>query len=271
MMDFSKNVIVFSHVPKSAGTSLDASFKKLLGSDACLRLRMQKIENVCTSRAHELAVLALEQGFRSVSSLTRRHYLLPRRATMRQVRQASYLSGHFRIGEEPQSDRQPHYLSVVREPVDRFLSFYYYRIDAFPISAKGKRHHPLLDRNGKLPATPLDYLEHLKRSGAQNWRDPQVRYFAADGTFESARSAIKENDVLVAPLTQYQVFLAALARRIGVDEVPMQHTNRGVARAKVRKPLSPKERAAIAAHFVEDQKLYDYVTARVARGALEAS
>ena len=121
-MDFSKHVLVFSHIPKTAGSSVGESIVGTLGPEKCHRLRMQKIENPRSSRAAELGVLAHEFILRVSGCLTGRHYLLSSRTCRTALEDARFLWGHFRVGEEPDTGRTPVYMSVVRDPVDRFLS-----------------------------------------------------------------------------------------------------------------------------------------------------
>jgi hypothetical protein len=133
---------------------------------------------------------------------------------------------------------------------------------------RNKSHHPLLNKDGCAPATPIEYLDQLVASGARNWRNPQVRYFSPEGTFEAARAAIEEKNVLVSTTLEIEAFLDVVAQRIGVDSVPMKHENVGRTQRRARHELSAADREAIAEHFDEDRKLFEYVANRVADGAL---
>ena len=108
MLNFEKEVLVFAHVPKCAGSSLNAALAETVGPSKFVRLRMQKIENVRTSRAAELGVLAHETGLKALSVVTGRHYLLPKHVRKGQVEKAKVVSGHFCIGQEPDTGRRPH-------------------------------------------------------------------------------------------------------------------------------------------------------------------
>jgi hypothetical protein len=268
MLNFEKEILVFAHVPKCAGSSLNAALAETVGPSKFVRLRMQKIENVRTSRAAELGVLAHETGLKALSVVTGRHYLLPKHVRKGQVEKAKVVSGHFCIGQEPDTGRRPHYMSLVRSPVDRFLSYYYYRINKLPRLLRNKSHHPLLNKDGCAPATPIEYLDQLVASGAKNWRNPQVRYFSPEGTFEAAREAIEEKNVLVSTTLEFEAFLDVVAKRIGVESVPMKHKNVGRTQRRARHELSAADREVIAEHFDEDRKLFEYVADRVADGAL---
>ena len=57
----------------------------------------------------------------------------------------------------------------------------------------------------------------------------------------------------------------------GVESVPMKHRNVGTARRCARHELSAADREAIAEHFEEDRKLFEYVADRVADGALRGN
>ena len=265
-MDFSKHVLIFPHIPKTAGSSVGDSIVDTLGADRCHRLRMQKIENPRSSRAAELGVLAHEFMLKTAGHVTGRHYLLSKRTSPEAIGSARFLWGHFRIGEEPDTGRRPRYITVVRDPVDRFLSYFHYRRDQLPTLIGNKTKHPLLDDNGEIPSTPMAYLEMLERRSAKNWQDPQVRYFSPEGTFEAAREVIEGRDIRVGSVANLGSFLNTVADDLGIEEIKLEHKNKGRSRSKAREELSADEKARISQYFSEDRKLYDYVIAETGDG-----
>ena len=90
----------------------------------------------------------------------------------------------------------------------------------------------------------------------------------AEVPFDAARAAIEETGFLVSTTHEIEAFLDVVAQRIGVDSVPMKHENVGSAQRRARHELSAADREAIAEHFDEDRKLFEYVADRVADGAL---
>jgi len=270
-MDFTKEVLVFTHVPKTGGQSLNRALRAALGPERCVRLRMQKIENVRTSRLAELGVEAQVAGRRALALIRGGHHLLPvgYRGDLSSV---AMFHGHIRVAEEPRTGRRPVYIAVVREPIDRFLSYFYYRRDQLPalMNAKGRKSHPLLNTKGEPPADPLEFLTLLVRSGSRGWRNAQCRYFSARGDFDSARRVIEERDVLVAPMRRLHEFSERISSDLGLPKLQLDHVNKGQSRAQAA-DISRDDAQTIAAHFAEDIKLYRYVEDRFASHSSSAS
>lgn len=224
---------------------------------------MQKIENVRTSRFAELSVAAHVAGRQVLSAIQRRHYLLPT-SHSGDLSSIAMFHGHVRVAEEPDTGRRPNYVTVVRDPVDRFLSYFYYRRDQLPVLMQNKSRHPLLDANGQPPGDPMEFLDRLMRSGTVGWRNAQCRYFARAGDFESARRVIEDRGILSAPMRRLDEFTTRISHELDLPRLQLEHVNKGASRARARE-LSNAEVARIAAHFAEDIKLYRYVEDRFDR------
>lgn len=259
-MDFSKEILVFTHVPKTGGQSLTRALRTAIGEERCVRLRMQKIENVRTSRFAELGVAAHVAGRQVLSAIQRRHYLLPP-SHSGELSSIAMFHGHVRAGEEPRTGRRPTYVTVVRDPVDRFLSYFYYRRDQLSVLMQGKTRHPLLDANGQPPADPMEFLDRLTRSGTVGWRNAQCRYFTRAGDFESARRVIDDLGVIAAPMRCLDELTARISHQLDLPRLQLEHVNKGASRARARE-LSDPEKARIASHFNEDLRLYRYIEDR---------
>lgn len=263
-MDFSKEILVFTHVPKTGGQSLTRALRTAIGPERCVRLRMQKIENVRKSRVSELGVAAHVAGRRVLSAIQRRHYLLPP-GHSGDLTDIAMFHGHVRVGEEPRTGRRPTYVTVIRDPVDRFLSYFYYRRDQLPALMQNKARHPLLDAKGQPPADPMEFLDRLVCSGTVGWRNAQCRYFARAGDFASARAIIEGHGILAAPMRRLDELTARISNQLDLPRLQLEHVNKGASRARARE-LSKAEIARIAAHFAEDLELYRYVEDRFDKG-----
>ena len=269
-MKLEENIVVFAHIPKTAGFSVVDGIESAIGPDKSLRLRMQKIENVRSSRLSELGVLwSVEAPRRLLAPLSGKHYLLRRGWGLRDLDHIAFLHGHFCIGQEPRTGRKPVYLSVVREPVDRFLSYYYFRLDLLAQMEREnrlKRSHPMIARFGRPPENPMEFLELLLASGARNWRDPQVRYFSPRGTFDAARAIVKQHEVITATMTRLDVIALEVSRRLGLHRMEFGHKNKGVSRARTRNSeLSSNDADVIRSHFPHDQRLYEHIAEQCSR------
>lgn len=264
IVNFAEEILVFTHIPKTGGQSLTRALRAAIGPERCVRLRMQKIENIRASRLAELSVDAHVAARRALSAIRRHHYLLPvgYRGDLASV---AMFHGHVRVAEEPPTGRRPVYVAVVREPVDRFLSYFYYRKDQLPALMRGKTRHPLLKANGEVPADPIEYLNSLVRSGSRGWRNAQCRYFSPSGDFESARRVIESLGVLAAPMRSLDEFSTRISAELGLPKLELEHVNRGASRAHARE-IAKEDAAKIAAHFAEDLKLYRYIEDRFGGG-----
>lgn len=259
-MDFSREILVFTHVPKTGGQSLTRALRTAIGPENCVRLRMQKIENIRTSRLAELSVAAHVAGRQALSVIQRRHYLLPTDHSG-DLSSVAMFHGHVRVAEEPRTGRRPSYVTVVRDPIDRFLSYFYYRRDQLPSLMQSKARHPLLDANGQPPADPIEFLDRLIRSGSHGWRNAQCRYFTSAGDFESARRVIDGLGVLSAPMRRLDAFAVRISHQLDLPKLQLEHVNKGASRARALE-IADADIARIAPHFAEDLKLYRYIEDR---------
>ena len=262
-----ENIAVFAHIPKTAGISIVEGLRSAIGDEQCLGLRMQKIENVRSSRLSEMTVLwSVEAPRKLFAPWSGKHYLLPPGWNLTDLNRISLLHGHFCIGEEPRTDRKPVYLTVVREPVDRFVSYFYFRIDQLArLERKNQlsRSHPMIARFGRPPENPMEFLDLLLASGAQNWRDPQVRYFSAKRTFDAAKAILNQQEVITATMERLDAFARDVGDRFGIQNLSFGHKNKGVSRSRaVNLKLSAGDADSIRSYFPEDQLLYEHISER---------
>src|SRR5579862_8119098 len=128
-IELDRAVIVFVHIPKTAGTALRNVLAARFGAERCVETRMEKFDKMHESsaaRALWSAGHAFRNGLRRFSA---RHPLLPRSVEPSMLDRAVLLSGHFALGREPRLSRAPVYITLLRDPVERFISHYYFLHD----------------------------------------------------------------------------------------------------------------------------------------------
>lgn len=212
--------LFFVHVPKCAGSSFRQVLKRWFGRGALFL------------DTHDEAVLA--------------------RAVERLGGEPRAVAGHIPFGLHQGLPFRPCYVSLVRHPLERFVSLY--------------RHSRRTPGHSLYPAASRMDLETfydftLYDPRARNATVAVQCYFLSrTRSFDEARTVIDRHFALLAPTERYGEFVAACAERFGraPPDVPARN---------VGDPLSERDGARrvlerrIRADHGEDLRLYDYVCA----------
>ncbi len=254
-IDYAQSQIVFVHIPKTAGSALIAALEQRFGAEGHLRTRMQKLEKVWDNPASALAWRTDQALRHALVAMTGSHYLIPRDAPKGAIDRAAVISGHFALGEQPPMRRRPVYVSLLRDPVDRFVSHFYFLRDLREREDRpGKRDTQVARRHD------LDgYVDLIASGRAIGVRNIQCRYIGGTERFEDARRAIDDKVFLAAPGERIDDFLALLAPAFDIAPVRAARVNVGHKRATVEPP-SPATLAKIRDLFADDVALFDYVS-----------
>jgi hypothetical protein len=224
-------MLFFIHIPKCAGSSFRNVLKRWCGRDALF----------IDARSPEELALGLEG--REQPPLA--------------------VAGHFRFGIHAGLSCRPRYVSLVRDPLDRFVSLYQHMASV--------TDHPF-----HATAASMD----LERFYEHCLSDPRLRgqtvgvqchFLTRERTFEAARPVIDSAYSVLAPTELYAGFVAACGRLI--DRAPPgAHVARNVARKSPRIEEA-KQRLAerIAQDHGEDVLLYEYVRDRFAAQLAKAA
>jgi hypothetical protein len=219
-----------------------------------MMMGMDKVGKIQPSRVRKVAWTA-RQAIRKAAMWARGGD--PRLAkfySKAELEQMVFFEGHFALGEEPRNSRKPVYITLVRDPVDRFLSNYYMAHDQRARWSEGKQdRHPFwtydIDRF-------VDYVYARRK-----WNDTnmQCRFIGGANRFEPARRAVDDRVFLAAPTDRLDDCLELLQPVLGLQSTVAPQWNVGQAR-QGRAPPSPETRAKIQEMTSEDQLLYDYVS-----------
>ena len=171
------------------------------------------------------------------------------------------IAGHIPFGLHDGLPLRPCYVSLVRHPLDRFLSLYKH--------ARRTLGHPLHPAASRLDLEAF-YDFSLREARARNATvGVQCHFLARTRSFQEARAVIDRRYALLAPTERYADFVAACAERF--DREPPDAADRNIGgeldgAAAARAALQPR----ILADHREDLRLYDYVreTFDARRGSL---
>lgn len=177
--DPSKHFLAFTHIPKCGGTSVHSHLEKMLGKH-----------------------YAVKSPFRPASDLDSSLW---------------GMGGHFRFDQIPDhilNGRKPIYMTILREPVDRLLSFYNH------VAARPEhKAYKIVPNFKNLP--PLEALRTWNKVLPGNVRNLQTQMICnmspESATATKAIEIIDEHYQFVATLDSIDAMLCDLANFLGVE------------------------------------------------------
>jgi len=159
------------------------------------------------------------------------------------------------LGAEVKLGREPLYLATVRDPVDRFLSDYYYRNDQRTSWPAGKR-----ERHAFWTYDIDRFVDHVYAQRAWNQINVQCRYLGGEDNFAAAKRAVDERVFLAAPSNRLNEALQLLRPVLELNSTQAPRRNVGKTR-RASPPPSAETLVKIRDMVSEDQRLFDYVSA----------
>ena len=210
--------IVFIHIRKTAGTALAAALAEGLGA------RTPAITHWGAQR-EERGLLALHGPLRRAAVNLREHaWVLAARAAGRDVplmENQPFFAGHFVLGEEPPGPRPRFYLTVLRDPAERFLSDHGFM--------RGKRDRARADcldpalYDLELP----EFVAALEARPEVYLHDYQCRQLAGGRPdAEAACAAVDDKLWLAAPMTRLDAMLDKAGAALGLRFPPLATVSR---------------------------------------------
>jgi hypothetical protein len=210
--------ILFVHIPKTAGISLFSALAAAVGTDRAIRFSDASKEN----REKLLAMPDEEM---------RRYHLI---------------SGHFPLAiylKKPLSDYRV--ITVLRDPVDRELSAYYYM--------KTWKGHP---RHEMIKQMDLQqFIEHREKDRLAN---RQCFILSGASSFYRARKAIETHGIMAAPIDYLGDFCRLLERELHIGPLSLGRENETAKRPRVDE-VPAELRSRLETLTSDDKRLYRHV------------
>ena len=190
-----ETLLVFPHVPKTGGTTLHDSFGRFFGPD-----------RVFWHRRRDFSTHAIGPSLSDLSPEVLRSY--------------RFVSGHFEITSLPQMERETVFVGLVRDPVARFLSDYYFN-----------REFGRPDLRAEAQSrSPESYLAFKQSSPSKLFDNHQI--FALTGTHDLAEALdkIDQHYLLACSTAQLDRAQRALSDLFGFPDPAPRTANPSAAR-----------------------------------------
>ena len=220
-------VIIFNHIPKVGGTSIYYLFLDVLGENKCFR--------------HRERIPDTNEFTPPITDLTEAE-----RQTLR------FAMGHFAYGNHRLFVQQPYYIGIIRDPVERLVSDYYYNRERGQEKLKQKA----------LAFTLEEYaLDKLSNPSSQMVSNAQIRLLTGADNLEDAKSILENEYLLACTTPQLDAFQTLMLRFMGIQNP--RALRRNVTKSKpARVELSSSTVEALKARNDVDLLLYQYIEQR---------
>jgi len=245
-----KRLLVFVHIPKTAGTTLNSLLEHRYSPDETYEVMMRGMSLIMRDGTNAAKPLI------SWSKLRRFKSALRHRHELRLVR------GHFDLSLAPLLPADAQYITLLRDPVQRAIShyFHYRRRSTDPEYALAMRSS-LAEWVSACGLVEMDNGQTRRLAGAMHLPVGRV----SDATLETAKAALADKFAVVGLTERFEETQILLQRRFGWPRCRYPSCNRGGDQA------SRTEIDAQALQIVRDCNRYDLELYRHASMLFEQS
>ena len=223
--------LIFLHIPKNGGTTLHSIIERKYPASAIFDIKV--VNNTALNTDDFIALSTKDRT------------------------KIKVLKGHMIFGLHNYLDDSSKYITFLRQPEERLLSFYNY--------VKKRPHHRLYD---SIFGNNLSFYDFVTTIDAGDIHNAQIRWISGleHGTeaemLEKALRNIDTHFSFVGLLEQYNASLVMLSKLYGWGVPYYKHKNKGTYE-KTNLLLDEKTRKAIAVRNAGDMALYKIIAERL--------
>ncbi|PJA73651.1 hypothetical protein CO151_12830 [bacterium CG_4_9_14_3_um_filter_65_15] len=235
-------VLIFLHIPKAGGTTLGQIITRQYPAESFCEVSFEKLDT-------------FDRFFAMTDD---------EKARVRCVK------GHYPFGIHEHLPGKPVYVTMLRDPVKRFISEYRF-LREFP------EVRPDLPVPDEVLTSFGAYLDHILASGALNWQVRMAGGFLPlgrltvpldplpDDAVETAIANLDRYCVVTGVLDRFDESVVLMKRKLGWHRKISYLRENVNKRSPVTVDITPQDRARLTELMAPDRRLYAYASERLAR------
>lgn len=251
------DVLVFLRVPKTASTSLAAMLTEALGDQNAASLPDYHVDGLDYGLAR-----FYDQSRRASKRLVKDAWagglqLLNKRTPRAN---AQLLHGHFPLWAPLRTPRHPHFVITMRDPIQRYLSLYYY----YRAKAEKNLKSRSPEKRNIRGRSPDEYARFALSTPIKHRLNSHCLYLDKSGSYEGAVAALESKILAAACVDRLTDLSAVLASFVG-RAAPELKWFKVSANRPAENPLSPSVERDLRAALSRDFRLYEYLQSNASK------